>query len=87
MNDAVIITLLGVVVSLVAILTPVIRLNATIVKLNTMLDLFRQESEDNYKAMNKRVSTHGKEIDKLDKKVATHEVRITNLEGKGKKNG
>ena len=86
MTDETIFALISFVVAMIAVVTPIIKLNTNIVKLNTTLENFEEKYEENHKILADRVTAHGKQVDELDKKVATHEIRITSLEGKENKN-
>lgn len=78
MPDNVIMVLLGFVGALIVALKPILDLNTNITELKTSIDNFK-ESVDK---LDSRITKHGEEIDKLKETVATHEVRLNNLEKK-----
>lgn len=61
-----------------ALVVPIIQLNVNITKLNTNFEnmMERDKERDN------RISTHGKEIENIEKIVNIHEWRIKDLEEK-----
>lgn len=80
MSDGVIVAAIGVIVGLIAIITPIMKLNGNIVRLTTVVDQLEKLVADKTTKLDKRVTTHGEEIDKLKIDVAGHEVRIRQLE-------
>ena len=82
MQDGLIVAAIGVIVGLIAIITPIIKLNGNIVRLTTLMDQLEKLINDKTDKLDKRVTTHGEEIDKLKIDVAGHEVRIKQLEKK-----
>lgn len=80
MQDGFIVAAIGVIVGLIAIITPIIKLNGNIVRLTTLMDQLEKLMNDKTAKLDKRITTHGEEIDKLKIDVAGHEVRIKQLE-------
>lgn len=80
MNDGTIIAAIGVIVGLIAIITPIMKLNGNIVRLTAVVDSLEKLVMNETAKLDKRVTTHGEEIDKLKLDVAGHEVRIKQLE-------
>ena len=80
MNDGIIVAAIGLIVGLIAIITPIMKLNGNIVRLTTVVDQLEKLVADETAKLDKRVTTHGEEIDKLKIDVAGHEVRIKQLE-------
>lgn len=78
MTDNVIMVILGFIGALLVALKPILDLNTNITELKTSIDNFK-ESVDK---LDSRITKHGEEIDKLKETVATHEIRIHNLETK-----
>lgn len=79
-NDGILVMMVSFLVGMIAIVKPIVNLNANITKLTTILEDFRNDYEKSHKALENRVTNHGQQIDNLDKTVATHEVRINNIE-------
>lgn len=80
MNDGTIIAAIGVIVGLIAIITPIMKLNGNIVRLTAVVDSLEKLVMNETAKLDKRVTTHGEEIDRLKLDVAGHEVRIKQLE-------
>lgn len=78
MTDKLIIAFLGFIGALIVALKPILDLNTNITELKMSIDAFKQSVDK----LDSRITEHGKEIDKLKETVATHEVRIENLEKK-----
>jgi peptidoglycan hydrolase CwlO-like protein len=78
MTDNVIMVILGFIGALLVALKPILDLNTNITELKTSIDNFK-ESVDK---LDSRITKHGEEIDKLKETVATHEIRIHDLEKK-----
>lgn len=78
MTDKLILAFLGFIGALIVALKPILDLNTNITELKTSIDNFK-ESVDK---LDNRITKHGEEIDKLKETVATHEVRLNNLEKK-----
>ena len=78
MPDNLIIALLGFIGALIVALKPFLDLNTNITELKISIDNFKQSVDK----LDSRITEHGKEIDILKETVATHEVRINNLEKK-----
>lgn len=76
MPDNMIIALLGFVGALIVALKPILDLNTNIAELKTSIDNFKASVDK----LDSRITKHGEEIDKLKEMVATHEVRLNNLE-------
>jgi len=76
MTDKLIIAFLGFVGALIVALKPILDLNTNITELKTSIDNFKASVDK----LDSRITKHGEEIDKLKETVATHEVRISNLE-------
>lgn len=76
MPDNMIIALLGFVGALIVALKPILDLNTNIAELKTSIDNFKASVDK----LDSRITKHGEEIDKLKETVATHEVRLNNLE-------
>ena len=56
----------------ISVMTPIIKLNTSITKLNCSIDALNENSNES-KA---RITTHGKEIDALDKRVTKIEEHL-----------
>lgn len=80
MQDGFIVAAIGVIVGLIAIITPIMKLNGNIVRLTTVVDQLEKLVNDKTNKLDKRVTTHGEELDRLKVDVAGHEVRIKQLE-------
>lgn len=80
MQDGLIVAAIGVIVGLIAIITPIMKLNGNIVRLTTVVDQLEKLVKDKTDKLDKRITTHGEEIDQLKIDVAGHEVRIKQLE-------
>ncbi len=78
MTDNMIIAALGLIGALIVALKPILDLNTNITELKTSIDNFKASVDK----LDGRITKHGEEIDKLKETVATHEVRISNLEKK-----
>lgn len=78
MPDNVIMILLGFIGALIVAIKPILDLNTNITELKTSIDNFKQSVDK----LDSRITKHGEEIDKLKETVATHEVRLNNLEKK-----
>lgn len=78
MPDNMIIALLGFIGALIVALKPILDLNTSITELKTSIDNFKASVDK----LDSRITKHGEELDKLKETVATHEVRIQNLEKK-----
>ena len=78
MTDKMILTLLGFIGALLVVLKPFLDLNTNITELKVSIDAFKSSVDK----LDSRITEHGKEIDKIKETVATHEVRINNLEKK-----
>ena len=78
MTDNMIIAALGLIGALIVALKPILDLNTNITELKTSIDNFKASVDK----LDGRITKHGEEIDKLKETVATHEVRINNLEKK-----
>lgn len=76
MTDNVIMVVLGFIGALLVAIKPILDLNTNITELKVSIDQFR----DSVNKLDSRITEHGKEIDKIKETVATHEVRIENLE-------
>ena len=76
MTDNIIIAAVGFIGALLVVLKPVLDLNTNITELKTSIDNFKTSVDK----LDSRITKHGEEIDKLKETVATHEVRIENLE-------
>lgn len=76
MPDNIIIALLGFIGALIVALKPILDLNTNITELKTSIDNFKASVDK----LDSRITKHGEELDKLKETVATHEVRIENLE-------
>lgn len=76
MSDTNLIAFLGALVSMIAVITPVLRLNGSIVKLNTTLEhvLANDHIRD------KRLETHGKEIDRIVERQRENEKALSNID-------
>lgn len=77
---AVVLALVTVAGLFVTVGRPVINLNRTLVQIQAKLEnvISKQNS------INERVTTHGKEIEEVQRAVDRHEIRILNLEEKNK---
>lgn len=82
MSDGLIIGAIGLITGLIAIITPIIKLNGNIVRLTVSIEALRDEYHSGHTELKERVTTHGKQIDELEKTVVKHDTRISNLEGK-----
>lgn len=78
MTDNIIMVILGFIGALLVAIKPILDLNTNITELKVSIDQFR----DSVNKLDSRITEHGKEIDKIKETVATHEVRIENLEKK-----
>jgi peptidoglycan hydrolase CwlO-like protein len=78
MTDNVIMVILGFIGALLVALKPILDLNTNITELKTSIDNFKASVDK----LDSRITKHGEEIDKLKETVATHEIRINNLEKK-----
>lgn len=78
MTDKMIMALLGFVAALIVALKPILDLNTNITELKVSIDAFKSSVDK----LDSRITKHGEEIDKLKETVATHEVRLNNLEKK-----
>lgn len=76
MTDNIIMAILGFIGALLVAIKPILDLNTNITELKVSIDQFR----DSVNKLDSRITEHGKEIDKIKETVATHEVRIENLE-------
>lgn len=76
MPDNMIIALLGFIGALIVALKPILDLNTNITELKTSIDNFKASVDK----LDSRITKHGEQIDELKEQVATHEVRIENLE-------
>lgn len=76
MADNIIMVILGFIGALLVAIKPILDLNTNITELKVSIDQFR----DSVNKLDSRITEHGKEIDKIKETVATHEVRIENLE-------
>lgn len=78
MTDNIIIAAVGFIGTLLVVLKPFLDLNTNITELKTSIDNFKASVDK----LDSRITKHGEEIDKLKETVATHEVRLNNLEKK-----
>lgn len=78
MTDNIIIAAVGFIGALLVVLEPFLDLNTNITELKTSIDNFKASVDK----LDSRITKHGEEIDKLKETVATHEVRLNNLEKK-----
>lgn len=78
MTDNIIIAVVGFIGALLVVLKPFLDLNTNITELKTSIDNFKASVDK----LDSRITKHGEEIDKLKETVATHEVRLNNLEKK-----
>ena len=78
MADNIIIAAVGFIGALLVVLKPFFDLNTNITELKTSIDNFKASVDK----LDSRITKHGEEIDKLKETVATHEVRLNNLEKK-----
>ena len=78
MTDNIIMVILGFIGALLVAIKPILDLNTNITELKVSIDQFR----DSVNKLDSKITEHGKEIDKIKETVATHEVRIENLEKK-----
>lgn len=78
MTDNIIIAVVGFIGALLVVLKPFLDLNTNITELKTSIDNFKASVNK----LDSRITKHGEEIDKLKETVATHEVRLNNLEKK-----
>lgn len=78
MTDNIIIAAVGFIGALLVVLKPFLDLNTSITELKTSIDNFKASVDK----LDSRITKHGEEIDKLKETVATHEVRLNNLEKK-----
>jgi peptidoglycan hydrolase CwlO-like protein len=78
MTDNVIMVILGFIGALLVALKPILDLNTNITELKTSIDNFKEFVDK----LDSHITKHGEEIDKLKETVATHEIRIHNLEKK-----
>ena len=78
MTDSIIIAAVGFIGALLVVLKPFLDLNTNITELKTSIDNFKASVDK----LDSRITKHGEEIDKLKETVATHEVRLNNLEKK-----
>lgn len=78
MTDNLIIAAVGFIGALLVVLKPFLDLNTNITELKTSIDNFKASVDK----LDSRITKHGEEIDKLKETVATHEVRLNNLEKK-----
>lgn len=76
MPDNIILAALGFIGALIVALKPILDLNTNITELKTSIDSFKASVDK----LDSRITRHGEEIDKLKETVATHEVRLNNLE-------
>lgn len=80
MNDIFIISIFGFLATLIAVMTPVIKLTSNISEIRAILERFEKEFQDKHDVLSQRVDKHGEEIDDLQVKVNTHEIKIKTLE-------
>lgn len=78
MTDNLIIAAVGFIGAMLVVLKPFLDLNTNITELKTSIDNFKASVDK----LDSRITKHGEEIDKLKETVATHEVRLNNLEKK-----
>jgi len=78
MTDNIIIAAVGFIGAMLVVLKPFLDLNTNITELKTSIDNFKASVDK----LDSRITKHGEEIDKLKETVATHEVRLNNLEKK-----
>ena len=76
MPDNIIIAAIGFIGALFVVLKPFLDLNTNITELKTSIDNFKASVDK----LDSRITKHGEQIDELKEQVATHEVRIENLE-------
>lgn len=65
------------------IVTPIVKLTAAVTELTTTMKNLIKEGD----VRDKRLDTHGREIDSLNRAVDRHEVRLNALDGCGKDDG
>lgn len=80
MNDIFIFSIFGFLATLIAVMTPVIKLTSNISEIRAILERFEKEFHDKHDVLSQRVDKHGEEIDDLQVKVNTHEIKIKTLE-------
>ncbi len=80
MNDILIFSIFGFLATLIAVMTPVIKLTSNISEIRAILERFEKEFHDKHDVLSQRVDKHGEEIDDLQVKVNTHEIKIKTLE-------
>lgn len=80
MNDIFIFSIFGFLATLIAVMTPVIKLTSNISEIRAILERFEKEFHDKHDVLSQRVDKHGEEIDDLQVKVNTHEIKIKTFE-------
>lgn len=82
MPDQMIAAALTLSVAVIALMTPVIKLNTLVTQLKATMDALRDQIENNYESLAKRVTAHGEQIDKLKEIVIDGTRRIDYIEKK-----
>lgn len=80
MTDSMIIASVGFLGGLIVLIAPILKLNSTIAKLTTVVEKLEELVKEKTDNLDKRVTKHGEEIDKLFIKQTEHETRIKQLE-------